>query len=63
MRFFFNIDRANEKNKKCVAYNKLKTSGNDPSISTAMKYAQYAKTRRSQHEICSEYLKNKTDKK
>jgi hypothetical protein len=38
-----------KKAEKTALYNKLKTSGNDPNISTKMKYASYVNTSRTNY--------------
>ena len=42
-------------NKKLIQYNKLVTSGNDPSISKAMRFSQYVKSSKTKQVTISQY--------
>ena len=42
-------------NKKLIQYNKMVTSGNDPSISKAMRYSQYVKSSKTKQVTISQY--------
>lgn len=42
-------------NKKLIQYNKLVTSGNNPSISKAMRYSQYVKSSKTMQVTINQY--------